>query len=771
MKGPLPVTLILSVCLLLHQLAGAQIAVVQTGKSYVNLTKGVNGGTIEAGDILEIRATIAVGDFTSGTINRVHYVDTIPNNTTYIPNTLRILTNEGEVFRTFTDASDGDQAMYSAGRLRINMGSTYNGGVAATVNIGAACNSTVPGGTSGGRIRWNGRPSFYNGVCIMSASYRIQVNTGLPFGTIIPTAGGIFRYRDNSASADSTRRLNPYTIALFENRGLCANAIGANAIIEYGGTFGSGNTQNRSGAAIVPGYIRTNVTGNNPNDGEYSIVNNLSPTGSINAGGSNPDNADPTNRVFNLWDIMGDHTGAADQLAGNPPVAPGASGGYFVAIDAGYANNNAIQQTVGGLCPNTYYEFSAWFKNVCKYCACDVTGDPPYTEVNGVRVPNAAFTGTDSSGVNPNLTFSIDGMDYYTTGSIRYTGQWVKKGFVYLTGPGQTSFTLTIRNNAAGGGGNDWAIDDVTLATCTPNLNMRPSPSVRQCYGLQIDMSCIVRCYFPNYVHFRWERSTDGGASWGNTGVGGIATPTFVGGEYVDTVYYPSFLADSNSHQNQYRIRLASAAANLNDENCSFVAGTTITVMVNNCSAVLPLQLLSFTGNMQGELATLHWDVKEEGAGIEYDIESSADQLHFEKTGTVKAHIPGGNNSYQFTDKKPLQGMRYYRINMRQQDKAQYSKSIVLSNTQLAFEIQSLINPFKQRMHFNLVAPSDQPLSITLLDMYGRTWKQQQQSVQPGLTSVTINNLEALPAGMYLLRVQQADRTIVKRVVKQTLYP
>ncbi len=30
------------------------------GKSYVNLTKGLNGGTLETGDILEIRASIVV---------------------------------------------------------------------------------------------------------------------------------------------------------------------------------------------------------------------------------------------------------------------------------------------------------------------------------------------------------------------------------------------------------------------------------------------------------------------------------------------------------------------------------------------------------------------------------------------------------------------------------------------------------------------------------------------------------------------------------------
>ena len=31
------------------------------GKSYVNLTKGATGGTIEPGDILEVRATFVVG--------------------------------------------------------------------------------------------------------------------------------------------------------------------------------------------------------------------------------------------------------------------------------------------------------------------------------------------------------------------------------------------------------------------------------------------------------------------------------------------------------------------------------------------------------------------------------------------------------------------------------------------------------------------------------------------------------------------------------------
>ena len=91
--------------------------------------------------------------------------------------------------------------------------------------------------------------------------------------------------------------------------------------------------------------------------------------------------------------------------------------------------------------------------------------------------------GNDSSGVKPNLTFQINGEDLYTTGEIAYSGEWVKKGFVFRTRTGQTSATVTIRNNAPGGGGNDWAIDDIAVSTCLPNMSYAPSVTPNVCEG------------------------------------------------------------------------------------------------------------------------------------------------------------------------------------------------------------------------------------------------------------------------------------------------
>jgi hypothetical protein len=389
MKRFLPVVILISSHILSGLLgASALYAQVETGRSYVNITKGATGGTFEPGDTLEIRAAIAVGNST--TITNARYNDTIDNNFTYVPGSLKILTNEGLTFRAYTDAASDDQAMFSSvgNNLRINLGST-------------ATNATGTGNAAatGGSVAYNNKPSFYGGVCIMVASFRVKINPTLVFNTMITLPGGAFRYTNGSGTAVSVNFI-PNKIMLVENLPSCSNYIGANAVIENNGTFGSGSTQNRNASAIIPGYTFVNFSGNQPNDGYYGIANNSSATGATNT--SVP--ASHSSRVFNIWDIMGDHTGAANPSVGNSPVAPGTNGGYMAVVNASYATSPAIQQVVSNLCANNYYDFSAWFRNICSLCACDS---------NGRGATNASFNGPYKPGVKPNLTFQLDGIDFY----------------------------------------------------------------------------------------------------------------------------------------------------------------------------------------------------------------------------------------------------------------------------------------------------------------------------------------------------------------------
>lgn len=757
----LTVKIILAIGMLLTatQLSLAQV-VVDYGKSYINITKGLNGGTVEPGDTLELRSTFVVR-CTSGCpayVDSCAYYDTVKTGMTYIPGSLAILTNEGKVYKAFTDAYGDDCGWISGNDIRINMG--YNTAQAPATAFRR------------GRIRNDHKPSFYGNTAIMVASYRVVVTAAL--GSQINTGGGSISYKPTTSPSPLFVNLPGNTVQVFTNYGICTNTVGVNALgTETNGTFGSGKPRNRGTSASVPGtYIYNVFRNNSPQDYYYGIANN---TSTQNYTTSNawaiPDNSSPTHRVHNVWDIIGDHTGAADPLLGNPAAdtVNNDNGGYMLVVNASYRIDSAFSHTITGLCPNTYYELSAWFRNICSKCGCDSNGKGATNSSGPVYyIPTAAG---DSSGVHPNLTLKIDGIDYYTTGNMSYTGQWVKKGFTYVTGPAQTSLTMTIRNNAPGGGGNDWAIDDISIATCTPTLNLVPSGGVNVCYGNQVDMYTTVRCFTPNYVHWTWERSTDGGTNWISTGVSGVGSPTLVSGQYQYIASYPSFLADASVHNNQFRIRIASTAANLSNAGCSFSASNTIIVWVNDCSELLKTELTDVSGKTLDPYAQIQWTSTNEQAGVQFAVQRSSDNVNFVTVYTQAGQAANGTGAhYSYTDPQPMTGPTYYRIQVQEGRALANSKIVLLNNKAGNFGIQSLINPFTHTLAFEVLSPQAGKLGITLTDNYGRQVKSLVASAIPGVNPIKIDGFEQLPPGIYILRIRFGQQVITRKVIRQTLY-
>jgi hypothetical protein len=718
-------------------------AQVQTGKSYINISKNTTGGTFEPGDTLEIRAAIAVGNFAAFSITQVRYNDTINANFTYLPGTLKIITNEGLPFRSYTDAASDDAAMFSNinKTLRINMGKTA--GVAT--NTGNAV-------TGGGTIAYNDKPSFYGGVCIMVASFRVRINATVTYNSLLTMPGGAFRY--TQAAVAKTAAFTPSNLMVFQNIGVCPNYIGGNAVIENNGTFGSGTTKNRSASAIVPGYTFINFSSNQPNDGFYGIANNTSAAAATNNGVPYPDNS----RVFTVWDIIGDHTGAASPIAGNPATPVGTSGGYMAVVNASYAISPAIQQNITNLCPSTYYDFSAWFRNICSKCSCDS---------NGHGALNALFNGPYPPGVKPNLTFQLNGIDYYTTGDIAYDGQWVKKGFTYLTGAAQTSFTLSIRNNSPGGGGNDWAVDDVNLSTCVPDLLLKYNPELKTCKDAQIDLSAKVRCYFPNYVYYKWQKSLDGGITWLETGVNGVGTPTLVSGQWEYTATYPLFIATMADSGNRYRAVVATTPANLSNINCSYSNNASTFLNIINCGVILNVNLKSFAGQAIQSRANLNWTVST-GSNINYfEIEKSIDGINFSAAGKLYAGNTVTKTNYQFIDREEIGAVSYYRLKVTDHEGIfSYSPIIVLTDKRIDFEIKSVTNPVTDYIVLDLTVPQQSRVTFQLTDIFGHLIFQKQTAAKKGWNKIKLNITNNLNEGIYILTVNNGNITLNKRIIK-----
>lgn len=714
------------------------------GKSYVNLTKGTSGGTVEPGDILEIRSSIVVR---SGTYDSCGYFDAVPTGTSYIAGTIRVLTNEGKVFRQFTDASSDDAGWISGSNIRINLG------------YGTA--TKVATAYRRGRIVNTDKPSFYGSTCIMIASFQVQVTAA--YGSTLSLGGGSMTYKPSFSSV-RTFTYPGRTVAVFNNYGICPNAVGANSIgTEFNGTFGSGQPRNRGTSANVPtGYTYNIFTSGTPNDYYYGIPNNTS----INTGYTTsnawpkPDN---THRVFGVWDIIGDHTGAADPLLGNPAAdtVNNPNAGYMLVINAAYRIDSAFQQTISGLCPNTYYEISCWMRNICSKCGCDSNG-------KGAQSTGYIPTATgDSSGVYPNLSFNVDGIDYYTTGNIEYTGEWVKKGFTYLTGPSQTSFTLKFFNNAPGGGGNDWALDDISVATCSPNLAFTPSNNPTVCVGNTVDLGAWVRSYFNNYIYYKWQKSSDAGLTWADAGSVGTGSPNWNGSNWEYYTAYPTFVSTTADSGSKFRVVVASTVANIADPNCSFADATSIlTLNVINCGSPLSTEIISFSAKTDEGVTKLNWTTSREEEPVKYVVEKSWDGNNFTSVATIEGSAKNAEvNYYSWTEPFSNQ-TAYYRIRLESSHRQKISRVVKLTKNQQT-EI-NIPNPFYDKLSLKINTQQTQFVRLNLIDNSGRMVRSQQFTLTDGNNTLQINNTGSLPKGLYTVQLQlSSDNIITKKVIKQ----
>jgi len=753
-------------------------------KSYVNITKGNGGGTVNPGDTLELRATLVVRSGASSSVDSLALYDTLASGEglVLVPGSIALRTNEGKVYKSFSDAFDADAGWKAAS---IN----NSADTVIQINFGSGASNTARGALTN-----TSKASVFGSTCIIMATFRVVVTAA--YNTTINLGGGELTMRDKNTGSYSDLIFPARNVMVYQSPGLCPNAVSASNAIggDFNGTFGTPAggpplAKNRGTSSNVPSYIYATFTTGAPQDYYYGITNNTSGAGtsfSTTTTWAKPDNSSPTHRVFNVWDISGDHTGATNTAKGNPPcdttkvISATNPCGYMLVINSAYKTDTAFTYGVSNLCPNTYYEISAWLKNICYKCSCDSNGVGPST---AGYIP---FATNDSSGVQPNLAFDINGTDYYTTGNIAYAGIfpttqagsdstniWVKRGFTYLTGAAQTALTLTIRNNAPGGGGNDWALDDIALATCLPNMQYSPSLNPATCQNNpSLVINDTVRSYFNNYSNYKWQRSTDGGSTWTDVTSAASNTPTWNGSayQYVTSYNIPqgnTTLADSG---NKYRVVVATTSANLSNSSCLFTDGVSIiTLQVNNCGPILDVNLLSFNGKIISHNANLFWRTSKEYQSISFTIEKSADGINFAPVASLNGHGNNTeNNYYNYADPSVVSGRVFYRIGMMNSSgKIKYSQIISLNEEASEFRLNNAVNPFSYELNFEVEVPENTRIDAVLTNLSGKPLRKESFIVYGGVNSLTILDTETLPPGMYILQVTNREKVINKKLVKK----
>jgi hypothetical protein len=188
-------------------------------------------------------------------------------------------------------------------------------------------------------------------------------------------------------------------------------------------------------------------------------------------------------------------------------------------------------------------------------------------------------------------------------------------------------------------------------------------------------------------------------------------------------------------------------------------------------SASLPLELLAFTAATNAKsnktTAQLSWLTAREVNLQGYEVERSGDGKTYEKIGSVK---PTGSASstekYAFTDDVPLSGTNYYRLKMvNTEGSFTYSavRSVLVSDGKTD-KVSVSPNPAKDRVVVKLNALEAKNVTLTLVDVAGKTVLTDNKSLEAGFNEFSLN-LTQLPQGLYFLKVADGKTSEMHRLV------
>ena len=183
---------------------------------------------------------------------------------------------------------------------------------------------------------------------------------------------------------------------------------------------------------------------------------------------------------------------------------------------------------------------------------------------------------------------------------------------------------------------------------------------------------------------------------------------------------------------------------------------------------VEPVELTSFTANVNGNQVGLHWETATEVNNYGFEIERKGSNS-WTKIGFVQGN--GNSNSpksYNFTDKNLIGGPKFeYRLKQIDVDgKFQYSDAVEIEAIPNRFELmQNYPNPFNPRTTIKFSVPTETELKINVYSVLGeKVLTALEGKFEPGFYQTEIN-ADNLPSGIYIYRLESKDYTQTKKMM------
>jgi hypothetical protein len=187
----------------------------------------------------------------------------------------------------------------------------------------------------------------------------------------------------------------------------------------------------------------------------------------------------------------------------------------------------------------------------------------------------------------------------------------------------------------------------------------------------------------------------------------------------------------------------------------------------------LPVTLTNFTAQLMGaEAVALTWNTATEANTDRFEVERSIDGVNFTRITTVAAH---GNSltaqGYAYRDVTlPAASLLYYRLRIVDHDNSVVYSPVrtVAPAKRTVLTVSVAPNPVVANTAAQLwvTSPATGAGTLTILNAIGQVVGTQRMALVEGTQQLPLS-LQALPAGVYTLRLQVSDRAATTKLIIQ----
>lgn len=185
---------------------------------------------------------------------------------------------------------------------------------------------------------------------------------------------------------------------------------------------------------------------------------------------------------------------------------------------------------------------------------------------------------------------------------------------------------------------------------------------------------------------------------------------------------------------------------------------------------ILPLIINQFNGTYTDGFIQLGWNTYSEMNIDHFNIERSTDGTNFRQIGKINA-ISGelnSNTNYTYLDITAQRGTNYYRLAVVDiNGNYTYSKVIMVAVDLKGISVMIVYpNPFSRRVQIRVNSDKAEKVLINIIDNNGVLMSSQPAETRVGDNNITINKVDALPGGIYIIEVVSSTRSLKTKVMK-----